>query len=207
MYINGIGQTPFSGTPAYVNNNTPVRIGGDNGVGGTISEVIMYSNALTTSQRQAIEQYLGVKWSINTVSLPLYYNPYTPNTFPGCRLWLDGADASNGTIPSIGTNITTWVDKSGQVNVSGNGLTTANGIAFTGVYGSTGYSTNLNTNMSNQTTFSVFNATYTDDRSIIGTSGNSSGIDVGINGTMQINLAAYPQYAGLTQVVKTLAGL
>ena len=112
----------------------------------------------------------------------------------------------DGTIPAIGTNIITWADKSGQVTVTGNGSNTANGIRFTGVYGQTGYATNLNTNMSNQTTFSVFNATSNVDQSIIGTSGNASGIDVGINGTMQINLAYPGNDTNGIRVIKTLAG-
>ena len=42
---------------------------------------------------------------------------FDPRIFPGCILWLDGADPlATGTPPASGTNITTWYDKSYSSN-------------------------------------------------------------------------------------------
>ena len=42
---------------------------------------------------------------------------FDPRIFPGCILWLDGADPlATGTPPTSGTNITTWYDKSYSSN-------------------------------------------------------------------------------------------
>lgn len=77
---------------------------------GYIFEVLIYSNALTTPQRQQIEGYLAWKWglvgSITTIV------PFTPTQISGCSLWLDGADSA--TIDLSGTMVTQWRDKSGN---------------------------------------------------------------------------------------------
>jgi len=94
---------------------------------GTISEVLIYNQFLSTYQRQAIEGYLAWKWNIIS-SLPANH-PYrnsaaspsviSTNFFPtyisGIQLWLDGADPLNTSVaPANGTIISTWADKSGN---------------------------------------------------------------------------------------------
>jgi len=88
---------------------------GDNGVGpwngytwkGYVGEIILYSNALSTAQRQQVEGYLAWKWGFKTSTT-------TPTSIGGLALWLDAADAS--TLTLSGSNITSWNDKSGNGN-------------------------------------------------------------------------------------------
>ena len=40
---------------------------------------------------------------------------FKPTDITGCQLWLDGADpAGTGVVPSNGTVLTSWIDKSGN---------------------------------------------------------------------------------------------
>ena len=69
---------------------------------GTISEILLYTRTLTTTQRQSIEGYLAWKWGIKSslpathpfYSLPAFSRPFGPTDIPGCALWLDAADLS-----------------------------------------------------------------------------------------------------------------
>ena len=94
---------------------------------GTISEVLIYNQFLSTVQRQAVEGYLAWKWNLMS-SLPAGH-PYIvtaavptsistsffPTYMPGIQLWLDGSDPlGTGTAPANGTTISTWADKSGN---------------------------------------------------------------------------------------------
>ncbi len=75
---------------------------------GYIFEVLIYSNALTTTQRQQVEGYLAKKWGL--VGSTSTIVPFAPTQISGCALWLDAADSTTVT----GTNpITNWSDKSG----------------------------------------------------------------------------------------------
>ena len=74
---------------------------------GHIAEIIMYSNTLTTLQRQQVEGYLAWKWGFQT-------SINSPTSISGLALWLDAADAS--TLTLSGSNITSWNDKSGNGN-------------------------------------------------------------------------------------------
>ena len=76
---------------------------------GDLAEVITFTTALTTAQRQAVEGYLAHKWGLTT-----YYSPVTPLSIPGCSIWLDSSDASSLTLS--GSTVTTWKDKSGNGN-------------------------------------------------------------------------------------------
>jgi hypothetical protein len=117
---------------------------------GNYHEVILYNTSLTTNERQQVEGYLAWKWGLQ-VNLPLghpfKYNPPTMRVFrpidiDTCRLWLDAADAS--TVQLSGSNVTTWLDKSGsglnfsqattarQPTYSVGTLNGQNGILFTG---------------------------------------------------------------------------
>lgn len=154
------GNTPSAGTIAASNVNSSVFIlGGDGNAGATVwgkyylSEMIMYSNVLTTSQREQIEGYLAWKWGLTT-SLPNGHpykrppiapfsfrsvpfngslNQWVPTQISGLTLWLDGADRSRLTL--TGSAVTQWRDKSGQNNTyTNNGTITYSnqGLSFPG---------------------------------------------------------------------------
>lgn len=139
------GNTITSGTPqfTYSAGGTISLIGSYNGGGylqGQIYEMIIYSTALGTTERQQVEAYLSQKWGLKS-SLPVthpglgetiyradytkqnvmtarpFYTAFSPRSIAGCTLWLDAADSSTitGTSP-----VTQWRDKS------------VNGYLFTG---------------------------------------------------------------------------
>ena len=110
---------------------------------GNICEIIVYTVALSTTQRQNIEGYLAQKWGLTAnlpvghpykSTFPLYPSPITtgvrravarswsPLTPGGCGLWLDASDTSTlfqdsaGTIAvtTSGQPIGLWRDKSGS---------------------------------------------------------------------------------------------
>ena len=119
-----------------------------NGIGANnyISEIIFYNTALSMSQVQQVEGYLAWKWGlVNNLpsnhpyknappGLPVSSVPsrlqmsnkvFSPLSFSGCTLWLDGADPNgNGNVPSTGTTISTWADKSSSgINFTGTNVT------------------------------------------------------------------------------------
>ena len=143
-YTNGTAQTTKVGTTgttsvldigAYQNSSQNWN--------GYIGDIIIYSNALSTTQRQNIEGYLAQKWGLTAnlpvghpykSSFPLYPSPITtgvramagkrwsPLAPGGCGLWLDASDTSTlfqdsaGTIAvtTSGQPIGLWKDKSGS---------------------------------------------------------------------------------------------
>jgi streptogramin lyase len=123
-YGNGTQLASVSASVTATSNSDLVLVGEYNNASGgvppqtgfyyngTIGEIIMFSNALSTGQRQQVEGYLAAKWGLlNT--LPGKVS--TPLSVSGCALWLDGADpAGTGTVPSNGATVSTWVDKSGN---------------------------------------------------------------------------------------------
>ena len=124
IYLNG-SQTGSNTTAAAISGTGTVMIGGyrinsitDEFYNGRINEVLIYSDVLSTSERRVVEGYLARKWGITELT----GDPYRfggprilPTQISGCSLWLDGADpAGTGSPPSIGTSVSTWVDKSGN---------------------------------------------------------------------------------------------
>ena len=143
----------------------PGDIPGVNSWPGYVSEVVVYNSVLTQTARQQVEGYLAQKWGL-TSQLPAghpgltqtiytsnynykFYqsriplappsaNPYfNPTLIAGCQLWLDGTDPlGNGSVPTNGTVISSWKDKSGK-NVTTTGVnnptysSSAQGISFT----------------------------------------------------------------------------
>ena len=112
---------------------------------GDLAEVIIFSTALSTPNRQTIESYLAQKWGltasltaghpglttsvyIQTVALAvpkqkissipkMIFVSFLPTSITGCALWMDGADpAGNGVVPANGATVSTWADKSGTGN-------------------------------------------------------------------------------------------
>jgi hypothetical protein len=94
---------------------------------GFIHEIIVYNTNLSITDRQKVENYLMDKWKITSHPFktirPDVTAVFTPATLPRCQLWLDGADpVGTGVRPAANSTVSTWVDKSGNMN---NG--TANG--------------------------------------------------------------------------------
>uniref|UniRef100_A0A6C0IAR1 Lectin/glucanase superfamily protein n=1 Tax=viral metagenome TaxID=1070528 RepID=A0A6C0IAR1_9ZZZZ len=145
LYVNG-SQTGTSTGPYTFTGAGTINIGGyDAGPGegfvGSMYEILLYSNVLTTSQRQQVEGHLAWKWGLQsnlpvghpyrfnsqqatypfiTIQTPFinvikpYYSEFSPRSISGCRLWLDAADAS--TITLSNNAVTQWTDKSGNSN-------------------------------------------------------------------------------------------
>ena len=125
--IGGSGTAPLAnlgGSNVYIPGQL-VQFGGPTGGSsvGNISEVILYSNVLTTTQRLAVEGYLSTKWGLSVPSKPQFLpsthpfpyqvpatRPFYPQDIEGLALWLDAADSATFTL-SAG-NITKWNDKS-----------------------------------------------------------------------------------------------
>ena len=132
-YANGTLQATGVGT-SFTTGGITVGNSGSLGFswGGHICELIFYSGTFTSSQRQQVEGYLANKWGLKTnlpsthpfKLVPSLTTAFHPLQISGCQLWLDGMDPNgNGTVPSDGALISTWVDKSGK----GNSSTTTSG--------------------------------------------------------------------------------
>lgn len=161
-YLNGtiIGSSAKSSTTNIAFTIGAVFNPGDF-LQGAIFEMLIYNTSLTPSQQQKVESYLAQKWGL-TASLPVFSGP---TAISGCQLWLDAADpAGTSVLPTSGTTVSTWVDKSGNgrngtsIGNAGSTLWTSNGIngypamAFDGATGS--YSGTITTNSGN--TLSMF---------------------------------------------------
>jgi len=151
---------------------------------GNIQEIIVFTSAITSTQRQQVETYLSSKWnipvatSVSGLSSPTSISgcslwldgadtstfisqTFSPTNISGCKLWLDGADTSSMTFS--GTSITQWNDKSG----SGYNATVASGktaATYSSSYkavnfpaSTTGYVTSYPANPSTETMFVVAN--------------------------------------------------
>ena len=83
-FVNGTQQTPtniaqstsFVFTNYVVGNRAGTNAGGSYFLNGFVGEIVFYINALTTTQRQQVEGYLGAKWGLQS-SLPLTHPYYT----------------------------------------------------------------------------------------------------------------------------------
>ena len=176
----GINTAPLSNTGSsnvYIPGNL-VQFGGPAGGGftGNISEVLIFSNALSNAQRQLVENYLAKKWGLSmsmygSQAHPFRYGPTvgvlpTSTPAPGCTLWIDAADATTMTLS--GSNVTQWRDKSGNGYVGTSSgspvLTTVDGVRAVTFNGSTQYFTfgdvaDLGTTPLNLFVVSKFNTT------------------------------------------------
>lgn len=143
-----------------------------------LGELIIFSKALSLSERQYIEGYLAWKWGLTANLSPAHPYKNSPLGFPnppisqprrlvsskwiptnlsGCFLWLDGGDSRQVGVSD--SNVTAWNDKSGL----NNNLTTIStpaptynpatgAITFTGADGinvGTSIRGSLNTNYTN----------------------------------------------------------
>jgi len=108
-FINGSAETTLAGTTLAA---TGIYVGGPtNYFNGSVSEILIYSSNLSTTQRQQVEGYLAAKWGLLN-NLP--GKTLSPLNIPGCALWLDAADTSTLTLST--NNVTQWSDKSGSGN-------------------------------------------------------------------------------------------
>jgi len=84
-------------TVVWIGNQAP----GFRSFSGTIFELLVYNQSLTSNQRQTVEGYLARKWAITLATthpfsiIPPFNRYFNPNDIPGCSLWLDGADGSS----------------------------------------------------------------------------------------------------------------
>jgi len=216
FYVNG--NSALSNVPATLSINSPlVNIGAVDTraiyMVGQVAEVLLYSNAFTTNQRQQVEGYLAWKWGLQNslpTSHPFYNEPYLPNTLatpylglnpvssvlpnmiPGCALWLDAADAS--TVVLSGSNVTQWNDKSGLSNntksVTGipkftnNALNGYPSISFNGSSGFFGPASNTTSNLTGFFVGTMSNGVYFTGRAL--SLGNAGQFDY--NTASNINL-------------------
>ena len=144
-YQNGVvaaTKTITADTTTNLTNGFPMLVGAYNNssgganppqadryLDGAVGELIIFSAALTTVQRQQVEGYLAHKWGLAG------YAAVTPLSIPGCQLWLDAGDSS--TITGT-TTVTEWRDKSGNARHLGVGSGTtsysSNAIQLTNSY-------------------------------------------------------------------------
>ena len=134
---------------------------------GNIQEVIIYTTAITSTQRQQVQAYLSQKWNI-PLSFPIvtignspYNRIFQPVDIPGCAMWLDGADKSSMTFS--GSSITQWNDKSGNqyhATVAAGRTAATYSTALNSVYfpeSTTGYETSYPADPTAETMFVVAN--------------------------------------------------
>ena len=152
---------------------------------GTVKEIIVYNTALTTTQRQMVENYLAWKWGLNQSlvarpsvrPLPLYTRPINPLDIPVCTLWLDAADRS--TLTLSGSNVTAWADKSGNgntmSNTTGSNLPSFSNTGFNGNYPSVFFNSAVGTNLTN-TSSSLFQSTAFDVYAVWKVSGEETSL-------------------------------
>jgi hypothetical protein len=147
-YLNGTLQTTENisraGTFAYTNYVIGARAGSTTNVfyTGYIGEVIIFNSALTNTQLNQVQGYLGWKWKTNaTMDLTnqFYYYPpivrgFLPFDISIPEYWFDATDST--TIQLSGNFLTTWVNKGSltnsnvtptTANTSTSGITRING--------------------------------------------------------------------------------
>lgn len=129
---------------------------------------------------------------MSVVSRPKPTIFFSPRAISGCAVWFDGMDINgNGTVPSNGSSVTTWNDKSGN----GYNATVASGkvaATYSSSYNalnfatsSTGYETSYPANPTNETMFVVFNnaSPSSGNNVIIGGQGGARGLGAGYSGS------------------------
>jgi len=135
QFFNGLADGTDS-PGAHAQNNAQPYIS-TAGFNGKISEIIIYNQCLSTTQRQIIESYLTKKWNVTLTANNNYNVNNLPKLVTGLQVWLDAADpAGTGVMPANGSTVATWADKSGNsYNATGGVSPTYNqtlGLLFNG---------------------------------------------------------------------------
>lgn len=105
LWVNGTQVATVASPNSNTGNTSVMNVGGTNYPWlGKVAELIIYSGALSSTDRQAVQTYLSNKW------LPTYSAPAGISS--GLALWLDAADTSTLTLESGA--VVEWRDKSGN---------------------------------------------------------------------------------------------
>ena len=185
--VNSAPLSNVGATTIYIPGGEPYWGGPANGMfNGVISEILIFSNALTTTQRQTIEGYLSSKWGISVNVKPPFLpsthafprapppvRPFSPLDVDGLSLWLDATDPA--TLTLSGSNVTQWRDKSGSDHAFSNhvGTTTLASNVQSGqnaVYFNGASSLNNTTLVFPSAAYSVFIVAY--QEALVTTGGN-----------------------------------
>jgi uncharacterized repeat protein (TIGR01451 family) len=120
VYTNG-ATTAGTGTAANPETDPSIELGGFSGAAsyqtGMMGEALVFSRALSTTDRQTVEGYLACKWGLQA-NLPNTHpyastclSGFVPTSLPGLVDWYDASDASSLTLDA---SVTLWNDKSGN---------------------------------------------------------------------------------------------
>ena len=131
-YINGVVSVSSNKSPYVAGGVTSIgtdNYAGYNGFNGSISEIIIYSNVLSDTEREKVESYLYWKWFNFDLSTGnpykttryinylyprnVFYSYFYPNQISNLAIWLDGKDILNNgsNNPPNGTAIEIWANK------------------------------------------------------------------------------------------------
>jgi hypothetical protein len=171
-YINGSNVTALSGTTAAA---TGLFIGGpSNYFNGSLSELLIYSQTLTNSQRQQVEGYLTSKWNLGSqiisthpfktlppsTSQPPQFQEVTPGNWKyDWQPYLSNLTAANsGATASIGTSITPSVKCGFAATLAPNGNLYSYGWDVTGITVVNTTTNTIVTTITGTTTFAYFSS-------------------------------------------------
>ena len=147
IYVNGALAASDANATNLISNNSPV-IGKWSSTfwTGFIGELITYNGVLTASERQQVEGYLANKWGLRSSQVTT--NPFRsallpaavaflPTQISNIAAWWDGSDPNgNGNIPTNGSSIISWIDKSGSgLNLARVGSSNVPTYSYTGLNG------------------------------------------------------------------------
>ncbi len=117
LSVCGGGSLPLttsaSSASGFITASSTYTIGDVNAsMGFDFFEIIRYSRALSTLEREAIEGYIAWKYQFRTRD----ERSFIPTSIPNCALWLDAGYGSEFSTNFTGTTsaITSWLDKSGN---------------------------------------------------------------------------------------------
>jgi len=164
----------------YTLNNISTIASTDNGI---INQTATFTN-LSSNTKYTIEVTAFNQLGQATTNI-------LPSNLSTLQMWLDGADPLNtGKIPSTGTIITNWSDKSGNsYNATGvnNPTYTATGISFNG--SNQYFTTNYTSQAASETIFVVYNLTSNTQAGLVDTNSSGGRAFQSLNGTNGPSLA------------------
>jgi len=194
QWINGTANSS-TGTTVSTSGSTIV-IGGSGSYttdlvfAGQIGELMIFNTALTTTQRQTIEDYLAKKWGFTSMypaipsthpfySVKPHLRAFNPTDISGCQLWLDAADASTVTGT---TTVTQWRDKSGNGRNLGVGSGTTSYSSSAINLNSSYMLVNSPVNLTNVTVFIVSKSTGVTNQILLGAKPNTDFVYNSVDG-------------------------